>query len=135
MDPELKGRSHGLENQSVSYGPRLLIFLFFVFFFIGFFYPCCSNFMRIEHIVESTPALPFLTNFRVDMAGFVNSHNVITRSNAFLTLSSAQNGGESKGGAKSGTLKCQFSEVKGDVNLQQISKLLHIPKEGSCDER
>jgi hypothetical protein len=91
--------------------------------------------MRIEDIVESTPALPYLTNFRVDMAGIVNSHNVITRRNVFSTFSSAQNGGESKGGAKSGTLKCKFSEVKGDVNLQQISKLVHIPKEGSCDGR
>ncbi len=65
----------------------------------------------------------------------MNSHNVTTRRNAFSTFSSAQNEDESKGGAKSGTLKCQFSEVKGDLNLQQISKLVHISKEGSCDER
>jgi len=51
--------------------------------------------MRIEDIVESTPALPFLINFRVDMAGFVNSHNVITM-NVFSTFSSAQNGGDQK---------------------------------------
>jgi hypothetical protein len=36
-----------------------------------------------EDILKSTPALPFLTNFRIDMANFVNPHKVVGRNNAF----------------------------------------------------
>jgi hypothetical protein len=39
------------------------------------------------------------------MAGFVHSHKVVAR-RAFLAVSSAWNGGESKGEVKSGELKC-----------------------------
>jgi hypothetical protein len=37
----------------------------------------------LEDILKSTPALPFLTNFRIDMASFVNPHKVVGRKNAF----------------------------------------------------
>jgi len=47
-----------------------------------------ENMLWIEDIVESTSTPPFLTNSRVDMAGFVHSHNVVVKS-AFSTLSSA----------------------------------------------
>ncbi len=47
-----------------------------------------KNMLWIEDIVESTLALSFLTNFRVDMVGFVNLHKVVVRS-AFLAFSSA----------------------------------------------
>ncbi len=93
-----KKRAHDLENQSVSHGPRLLIYLYFVFFHC-FFYPCCSNFVKledmlwIEEIVESTPTPPFFTNSRVDIVGLVNLHKVVAR-NAFLVFPSAQNGVE-----------------------------------------
>jgi len=36
------------------------------------------------------------------MAGFVDSHKVVARRNAFLAFPSAQNGGESRGGVESG---------------------------------
>ncbi len=42
----------------------------------------------MENIVESTLALPFLTNSKVDMVGFVNAHKVVIR-NAFLGFFSA----------------------------------------------
>jgi hypothetical protein len=44
-------------------------------------------------------------------------------------------------GIKSEELKCQFSLVEGDLNLQKIPKLIHIPnkstlkKQNDCDER
>jgi len=47
------------------------------FIFHCFFYPCCSNFMKIkdmqwiEDIVKNTLTPPFFTNSRIDMAGFV----------------------------------------------------------------
>jgi len=40
---------------------------------------------------------------------------VVARRSAFLALSSAQNGGDSKGEAKHGRLRYQFSQV--EVNL------------------
>jgi hypothetical protein len=51
------------------------------------------------------------------MVGFVYLHKVIVR-NAFLAFPSAQNGGESIGGVESGRLKHQFSQVEGDLGLQ-----------------
>jgi len=48
--------------------------IFFIFYF---------NFVKMENMIEdnvrSTPALPFLTNSRVDIVGFVN----IVRRNVF----------------------------------------------------
>jgi hypothetical protein len=44
-------------------------------------------------------------------------YKVVVRRNAFPTFSRERNEGESKGGAKSGKLKCEFSQVKGDLNL------------------
>jgi hypothetical protein len=93
-----------------------------------------EDILWIKHIVV-TP--PFLTNFRVDMVGFVNPHKVIARRSAFSTFPRAQHEGESKGGTESGGLKHQFSQVEGDLNLQEMFKLVPIPKnntkqEGSC---
>jgi hypothetical protein len=48
-----------------------------------FFYPCCSNLVRmadmlwIEDNFENTPSFSFLTNSRVDMADFVNRHKMV----------------------------------------------------------
>jgi hypothetical protein len=82
----------------------------------------------IEDIVESTLASPFLTNFRVDMVGFMDIHKVVVKRNAFLAFPRTQNGGELEGEAKSGRLKRQFSQVEGDLDLQEIPKLVPIPK-------
>ncbi len=103
-------------------GSKVPFFLFF-FFFNAFFYLCCSNFVKmekilcIEDIVKSTQASPFLTNSRIDMVSLVDPHKVVHRRNAFSTYSSARNGGELEGGAKSGRLKHQFSQVERDLNL------------------
>jgi hypothetical protein len=48
-----------------------------------------------EDIVESLSTLPFLTNSKVDMAGFGNLHKMAPIKNSFSHLQSAQNGGES----------------------------------------
>jgi hypothetical protein len=42
-----------------------------------------------------------------------------------------ENEGELKGGAKSEELKCQFSQVKGDLNFQEMPKLISIPKKNT----
>ncbi len=52
---------------------------------------------------------------------------VIKRS-AFSTFPSAQNGGEFEGLVESGSLKHQFSQVEGDLDLQEIFKLIFIPR-------
>jgi len=59
----------------------------------------------IKEIIESTQAPSFLTNYRIDMANFVDSHKVVIRRSAFLALLNAQNGGESEGGVEIGGLK------------------------------
>jgi hypothetical protein len=43
----------------------------------------------IEDIVESIEAPPILTNFRVDMIGFVDPHKVVARRCAYLAFPSA----------------------------------------------
>ncbi len=40
----------------------------------------------IEHIIESTPALPSWTNFKVGMTSFVNPHKVVARKRIHLKL-------------------------------------------------
>jgi hypothetical protein len=64
-----------------------------------------EDMLWIEDTIESTLAPPFLTNSRVDMVGFMDTHNVVVRRNAFLALPSAQNGGELEGGVESGRLE------------------------------
>jgi hypothetical protein len=88
----------------------------------------------IEDNVESIPAHPFFTNSIVDMASFVNIHEVIPR-NAFLAFPSAQNEVELEGGAKSERLKHHFSQVKGDLDLQKVPKSIFIPNKGSPRKR
>ncbi len=55
-------------------------------------------------------------------------HKAVARRSAFLTLPNAQNGGESIGGVKNGRLKRQFSQLEGDMDLQNIPKLVSITK-------
>jgi hypothetical protein len=45
-----------------------------------------ENMLWIEEIAESKPAPQFLTNSRIDIAGFVNPHKVVVRGNAFLVV-------------------------------------------------
>jgi hypothetical protein len=45
-----------------------------------------ENLLWIEEIVESKPALQFLTNSRIDIAGFVNLHQVVVSGNVFLVV-------------------------------------------------
>jgi hypothetical protein len=115
-------------------GLKVLHFFIFLLFSTIFLYLCCSNFVRIEEmlcikdIIESTQAPSFLTNYKIDMANFVDPHKVVVRRSAFLALLNAQNGGESEGGEEIGGLKHQFSQVDGDLDLQEILKLVHIPR-------
>jgi hypothetical protein len=55
-----------------------------------------EDMLCFENIGESTSTLPFLTNSKVDVAGFVNLQRVApTKKNAFSHFESGQNGGES----------------------------------------
>ncbi len=55
-----------------------------------------ENLLWIEGIVESTPALPFFINSKVDMASFVDPCKVVAKKNAFKALPSAWNGDENR---------------------------------------
>ncbi len=75
-------------------GSKVADFFVFLFIFIVFFYPCLNStkikdMLWIEDIVESTSTLPFLTNSRVDMVGFMDLHKVFAKSSAFSTFPSA----------------------------------------------
>ncbi len=99
-----------------------------------------EDMLWIEDIVESTSTSLFLTNSKVDMVGFVDLHKVVARKNAFSAFPSEWNGVELEGGAKSEGLKCQFSQLEGALELQEILKLVPIPKkntkeENNCGER
>ncbi len=67
------------------------------------------------------------------MAGFMDSHKVVVGS-AFSAFPSAWNEGESKEGTKSEELKHQFSQVKRDLNLQEMSELVPIPKKSTKEK-
>ncbi len=73
----------------------------------------------IKNIVESTQAPSFSTNSRTDLASFVDPHKVVARRSAFSALPSAHNGGELEAGVESGRLKCQFSQVEGDLDYKK----------------
>jgi hypothetical protein len=53
------------------------------------------------------------------MVGFVDPHNLVVRRSAFPALPNAQNEGETEGEVESRGLKCQFSHMKGDLDLQK----------------
>jgi hypothetical protein len=76
-----------------------------------------ENILWIENIVKSTLAPLFFTNLRINMANFVNPHKAVVKRNAFSAFPSAQNGITSEGGERSEVLKCQFSQVEGDLDL------------------
>jgi hypothetical protein len=66
---------------------------------------------------------------------FVKVHEVIVERSAFLAFSRAQNEGESNGEIKSERLKGQLSQVKGELNLQEMLKLISIPKKRHQDKK
>jgi len=76
-----------------------------------------KNMPCIEDIVESTLAFSLLTNFRVGMATSMDLHEVVARRGAFLAFWNAWNGVELKGEVENKWLKCQFSQVEGDLDL------------------
>ncbi len=78
------------------------------------------------HWVESTLTPSLLTNSIVGMAGFVDLHKVSAKRKAFLTFWNAWNGVELEGEVESKELKCQFSQVEKDLDLQKIFKPIPI---------
>jgi hypothetical protein len=94
-----------------------------------------KDMLWIEDIVGNTITLPFLTNFRVDMVSFVNPHKVVFRRSAFSTFPSARNEYELESRVESERLKHIFSQVKGDLHLQKIPKLILIPKKRASREK
>jgi hypothetical protein len=84
-----------------------------------------------EEIVECTPTIPFSKTSSVDMARFVDPHKIVVQRNAFSILGNVQNEGVSKVKIESfghGSLKHSFSQVEGDLDLQEILKLAPLPK-------
>ncbi len=75
----------------------------------------------IDDIVESTPTSSFFINCRIDMADFVNPHKVVVQRNAFSAFPNTWNEAESKGGAESEKLRCQFSQMDRDMNYKRFS--------------
>jgi hypothetical protein len=68
------------------------------------------------------------------MVGFMDPHKVVVRRSAFSAFPKAWNEGELKEGIESERLKHQFSQVKRDLNLQQISKLVPISKRSTKEK-
>jgi hypothetical protein len=65
------------------------------------------------------------------MDGFVNPHKVVVQRYACLVLGNAQNEGVLEMKTKvfgHGGLKCSFSQMEGDLDLQEIHKLAPLPK-------
>jgi len=58
----------------------------------------------------------------------VDLHKVVVRRSAFLVFPSAQNRGEAKGELKNERLKCQFTQMEGDLDLQEIPKLVSFQR-------
>jgi hypothetical protein len=52
------------------------------------------------------------------MVDYVDTHKVVVRRSAFLAFLIARNEGEYKGGVKCEGLKHQFSQMKGDLDLE-----------------
>jgi hypothetical protein len=61
----------------------------------------------------------------------MDPHKVLVRRSAFSAFPSAWNEGEPKKGIESERLKHQFSQVERDLNLQEMSKLVPIPKKST----
>ncbi len=95
----------------------------------------------IEDIVENTLTPSLLTNSIVGMVGFMDLHKVVARRKTFLTFWNAWNGVELEGEVESEELKCQFSQVEKDLDLQKIFKPVPISnkknnkEKGGCDKR
>jgi len=88
------------ENQLVRTKKKLMVWrtkVFFNFFLLFSFTLAYSKFVSmedmlwIEDIVGNTRTPLFLTNFRIDMIGFVDPHMVIVKRIAFSAFPSAQN--------------------------------------------
>ncbi len=91
-----------------------------------------------EDIVECTPTIPILNTFSVGMVGFVDPHKVVIWKNAFIVLGNAQSDGVLEGRTESfghTWLKHSFSQVEGDLELQEIPKLVPLPKERTTKKK
>jgi hypothetical protein len=78
-------------------GFSLFLFVSLFHHFLKYFFSNSvkmENMLWFEDIGKSTSTLPFLTNSKVDMAGFVNLHKLAPIKSAISHLQSAQNGGE-----------------------------------------
>jgi len=94
-----------------------------------------KDILWIKVIVQSTPTPPFLNNSRVDIVGFVNLTRQLLEKSAFLAFPNAQNEVELKGGVENERLKCQVLQMKGSLDLQEISKLVSIPNKKAQEKK
>ncbi len=76
--------------------------------------------------------------FNVGMVGFVDPHKVVVRKNVFPVLGNAQNDGVLEVRTKTfghTWLKQSFSQVEGDLDLQEIFKLAPLPKKIATNKK
>jgi hypothetical protein len=76
-----------------------------------------------------------LKNLRVDIVDFVNLTRRLLEKSAFLAFPNAQNEVELKGGVENERLKCQVLQMKGSLDLQEISKLVSIPNKKAQEKK
>jgi hypothetical protein len=105
-----------------------IVHFYFVFCFFSFFFTLVIQILwkwKTCHAL-STLAPSLLTNSIVGMAGFMDLHKVVAGRSAFLAFRNAWNGIELKDEVENEGLKCQFSQVERDLDLQKIFKLIPI---------
>ncbi len=81
-----------------------------------------------EDIVECTPTISFSN---VGMANFIDPHKVVVGRNAFIVIGNVQNQGVLEVRTNvfgHGGLKHLFSQVEGNLDLQEIPKSAPLPK-------
>jgi hypothetical protein len=91
-----------------------------------------------EYIVKCTPTIPLLNTSSVGMVGFVNARKVVAQRSAFTILENVQNDGVSKVKTKSfghARLKHSFSQVEGDLDLQEVLKMAPLPKKRTTKKK
>jgi hypothetical protein len=84
-----------------------------------------------ECIVKCTPTIPLLSTSSGGMAGFVNAHKVVAQRSAFTILENVQNDDVLEVRTKSfghAGLKHSFSQVEGDLDLQEFLEPDPLPK-------
>ncbi len=79
-----------------------------------------EDMLWIEDIVKSTPAFPFLTTLKIDIISFVDLTKWLVERRHFQPFQVYEIRVKSKDGVENKELKHQFSQMKGDLYLQNL---------------